>query len=462
MACSRGRDLVVSERTWTVSVSQWEKFSHPQDGCERKWAFGAYGGGEYVQSLSALRGDLGHAGIRAWGQHGVPPERHAQAWAERIDREHAASLAEKNISASDYAQRIVDVVNKMTPMLDRPKWPSTHVCEWKSKIRIDDVPWVVKPDLQTMHEHVDYKFLWSANEAKSEADLYVDPQANLYTYAWFLANPGADKRAFRHVVGIPGKSAKALQVGPVYITRDDATRRVSELNEHGKRIYRLALEQPDPLTLPPNWNACEAYGGCAYFKKCKPRLEDVVNICDSKQHTEKKPMGSLLDQLTKGSAPAAPKTDTKPAAASVPEVKTQEASKPSESTPNESSEALAKAKKMIGLCIEVHEVVNGLKAMFPKFSLDELGEIVSLARATTPAKVVDASPVPVSLTASIEKTDEKEGPAKRGRPAKTDPAGNVRDAVLALIESAAKGASLETPVAQAQIANLLATAIKGL
>jgi len=431
--------------TWTLSVSQLRKWSDPVTGCQRQFAFDFWGGGEYVQSLGAFRGDLAHEGIRIWGQNQIPPERHAACWAARLDRDHAAALAEKNITAADYADRVVAVVHKMAGLLDRPIWPATHECEKKGKITIEGVPWSTKPDLVTLNAHVDYKVIWAAKEALSEAAIYVAPQPNLYLHAWFQKNTGTDKRPYRFVYGVPGKSPKAFVV-ETEIRREDAADRVHEMNKVGREIYRVALAKPDPLTLQPNFDACGEFGGCPYREKCGVTATDIVNIDDAKpQRTETTNMGapSLLSQLTGGKKAETPKAAETP---KTPEPKTEDKPSTNDATGSDdlTLEILNKAAKQLKLTIEPHEVVNGLKAMYPKVDVQELGKIVATARTMVPAKETPKVDTSNALPSVMTEPKTEETPKTRTRAPKAETKANdaLGDSLSLVAKLAAEIAAL--------------------
>jgi hypothetical protein len=122
-------------------------------------------------------------------------------------------------------------------------------------------------------------------------------------------------------------------------------------------------------------------------------------------------MGSLLDELT-GGAPA-PKAEPKPA----PKAETPKATaKEDELTGADPTvEILQKAKRMLAIELPAHEVVNGLKSMYPTVDVGELGKIVALAggKNTPEAKAAD---VPKGNTPAPESKPEETPKKGPGRP----------------------------------------------
>ena len=188
-------------------------------------------------------------------------------------------------------------------------------------------------------------------------------------------------------------------------------------------------------------------------------------------------MSSLLAQLQGKATPPKAETSATPAPVK-PETKAVEAP-----AGDDAKEALGKAKRMVALGIMAQEIVNGLQGMFPKLATADLQGIVEVAQMTTVNTKAAPADVPKGNTPAQEpgtpdtsavKEDAKEGPAKRGRPAKTESApvadrsaadiAPARSAVLALIENTAKGAldNDTTFESRASIASFLASALKGL
>jgi hypothetical protein len=403
---------------WTVSVSQVDKFAGA-DGCQRKLGFDTWASeSEYVQGLGAYRGDAAHAMIRAWGKEHIPPERSLKGVIAHLEREHAAELAQKNITADDYAGRIVAVVSKMLTTLPQAPWGGTVTTEGKYKIKIDGVPWWVRPDYESPLHLRDYKIVWSKQEIPSETDLLWAVQPNLYAWGRLERDKTNSVDCVWHY-GVPGKHPSAT-VREFTLTRAHVEEQIAKIAPIGKRIYHLALAKTDPLTLEPNWNACAREFGstvvtCPHLRKCKPDLTDMLTLDPTEETTEttgaNTTMGSLLDELT-GGAPA-PKAEPKPA----PKAETPKATaKEDELTGADPTvEILQKAKRMLAIELPAHEVVNGLKSMYPTVDVGELGKIVALAggKNTPEAKAAD---VPKGNTPAPESKPEETPKKGPGRP----------------------------------------------
>lgn len=403
-------------RGWAVSISAFNRFADPNTGCETQWALNSYGPDreEYVERLGSYRGDTVHAMLRAWGFQKIMPERALAGVIKHLQAHYAADLAEKQITAEDYAGRCAAVAAKMAATLPPPPWGDGVATERKASISIDGVPWTVKPDFESLTHLRDFKVVWAKSEIKSEVDLISDVQALIYTHAR-QARTGEKQTDCVWHYGVPGKSAFAT-VREFSIDAQHVREQVARINETGRRIHRLTIEQPDPMTLKKNPAACGEFGGCPHRRKCWPNGSYPVSIDDDTGKTpaiakhEGMKMG-LLDKL-KAQSTGTPETKA-------PEAKTETKAPAKDADApkgNDAAEALAKAKRMIGMGIEVHEIVNGLKSMYPTFSHDQLGEIVALARSVTPK--VEEKKEPEKAPAKEESVYAGPEPTKRGRVAK--------------------------------------------
>src|SRR5258708_544877 len=125
--------------TFTVSASQVEDFYT----CQRKWGLRRLA--RYEQNIGAFRGESAHGLLEAWGQHRTPPEQGEARIAAAVAARYPLDLAEKRITAEEYAARIVAVVNKMIPLLPDPPWERV---EQKLRTVVDGVQWTGRIDLE--------------------------------------------------------------------------------------------------------------------------------------------------------------------------------------------------------------------------------------------------------------------------------------------------------------------------
>jgi len=274
--------------TWIphVSPTQVDDFNL----CERKWAFRQFSPKE-PPNIGAFRGDSGHRILEAYGKDRTPPEIHEANLARGLASRFSEDLAEKKISAEDYAARIIATCNKMIPLLPEPPWERI---EEKFSFEIGGVTFCGRVDLQYEGNAIrDHKFSSSADFVKTPEILLTDSQALIYS-AWKMVTEGLSEVRFELGYGIPGKKPRAIVV-PQVMTAEHVDAMIEPIVERSKEIVRLRLARPDPLSLTPNWNACEAFGGCPYQDRCKPSAEDLIaakfDRDEAKQ--EKKTMGLL-------------------------------------------------------------------------------------------------------------------------------------------------------------------------
>ncbi len=176
----------------------------------------------------------------------------------------------------------------------------------------------------------DFKTTSDLKWAKSEKTLTKDVQWTLYAVhamhstgartidtAWLYSQTRGTrkaKRTYLRVIGSPGdaRGIEAKHIVPV----TDVVNRFLEITETGREMLRVRASGAGPLDLPPNPDACEAYGGCPHRDKCNLSPGQIIDAHAARavaRTTTEDTMStmSILDQLRakkaaqSGVAPAA-------------------------------------------------------------------------------------------------------------------------------------------------------------
>lgn len=113
---------------------------------------------------------------------------------------------------------------------------------------------------------VDFKSTGDLKWAKSETTLATDVQAQTYAL-WGMyktRSPVVD------LVWLYMRTKGARQGKRVHLRvyAEDVAKTFSDIDERARRIHALKITNPDPLSLPPTPEHCDAYGGCPYRDRC--------------------------------------------------------------------------------------------------------------------------------------------------------------------------------------------------
>lgn len=348
--------------TWepTVSPTQIDDWHL----CERYWGFRTLVKGQYVQNIGAFRGEWGHKMLEAWGRTHTPPENLANDFALEVALQFPKDLDDKRISGTDYAARLVDTVNKMTPFLPEPPFEQHGArVEGDFRVRIDGVLWSGRKDLETHAEVWDYKFTSAPEFAKTADQLPTDPQALTYAFdkMWREKLPSVTvKLLYGHVCAKP----RAWVVAHTF-TPQEIVVGIEPHNEIAKNLVRLRRNRTDPYSLTPNWRACTHHGeaGCPFQSKCKPTaaqlLEAHAATAFGESTGKESAMSDLLSSLMGPSSAQSGASHALPGANAVPVPTTPTAERSDTAGPM--SECSKDAAKLLNLQVPFEAVVSSMK-----------------------------------------------------------------------------------------------------
>lgn len=337
-----------------MAVGYWSSATQVEDWylCQRKWGFRRLA--KFAPNIGAFRGDSAHKLLEAYGRDNTPPE-HGEAEIVRGLAAYADDLAEKNISAEDYAARIVAVVNKMTPLLPAPPWERV---EAQLKTTIDGVTWSGKIDLEYGNTIRDHKITSSPDFALDEETIRTNVQSLLYAYDLLKRKPEFDEVNIGWTYGLPGKTARAWVVETVF-KRDYVVTALQPHNETAKKFVKLRTV--NPLALEPNWASCEKYGGCEFQHICQPTPDQLIAayMADTEtQVTGETTMGLLSNLKSKDAPTTAPSSAPASTPASTP------ATAPRSDTAGAVADCQKDAASLLGLGLPRAEVVKALQARY--------------------------------------------------------------------------------------------------
>jgi hypothetical protein len=125
----------------------------------------------------------------------------------------------------------------------------------------------------------DHKSTGNLRYAKTSDDLLWDTQAILYAQD-HLDFYGTDLVRLRWLY-LPTKGSKVARPVEVEVTREHAAQVMPVIEGVAHELTELHRAKPAALSLPPNANACEAFGGCPHRSRCNlspaERLKSVMS-----------------------------------------------------------------------------------------------------------------------------------------------------------------------------------------
>jgi hypothetical protein len=223
------------------------------DLCKRRWAF------EYVLKIrtvpneSAQLGTAVHAQLEKWLRNATPP-----------DDSKAGQIAKRMLK---------HLPPPGTGEVERRFWVRTALGHSYTGI-IDWTGLIERPTV------IDHKTTGDSRWMKTEADLHLDTQANIYAIAGMLGFESEEIDLFWNY----GETKKRFDTHPVKVTEQwepayEKFQRVIEPTA-AEVLYHHAA-QTDPHSFPPTVSACSAYGGCPHQSRCRisdlERMRSVMN-----------------------------------------------------------------------------------------------------------------------------------------------------------------------------------------
>jgi len=162
----------------------------------------------------------------------------------------------------------------------------------------------------------DFKTKSNLAYALDKDGLAVDVQAQLYA-AWAMH---ATRAPAVDLVWINMQSRGARKVKRVHLRvhQDHVAGQFAAIDTTANAMFDVRQAAPSApsdapatteyvLGLKPNWNMCEAYGGCPYFSRCNPSPSDLLSLptAPATPATPEFPMPSTADMLANLRARAA-------------------------------------------------------------------------------------------------------------------------------------------------------------
>jgi len=388
---------------FTVSASQIEDWYT----CPRKWGLRRLA--KFQQNIGAFRGDSAHKLLEAWGRDRTPPERGEAAIVRELVASYTGDLEEKKISAEEYAARIVAVVNKMIPLLPDPPWERV---EQRLRVAVDGVLWVGKIDLEYDNCIRDHKITSSADYALTEETIRNNCQALIYAYSLLVRKP-SDEVVIGWTYGMPGKNPRAWKVETVF-TPEHVHAALHPHNETAKKLVKLRVLNPNPLTFEPDFTACEKYGGCEFQQICQPTAEQLmaaymseIENTTSQGETKMGLLSGLKQKEAEGGAPASAATTAPPAQAAASAPKAEERS----DTAHVIAECQKHAASLLKLGLSRADVVSTLQKRYVGIA-DIVDSLVSADAPKVEEKAAEKAPAATGAGTAINPPDSPPATAK--------------------------------------------------
>lgn len=259
-----------------LSASQVSTFgtelqvSTTNPGCQRKWGLKYLGGYPDPPGQSAAHGTEVHALLAQWLQNGIMPK---------------GTLSTHKLARA--------MIKHLPP-------PPQRRVEESFTFELDGVKYrgfkdLVYRDGNTLVIH-DHKTTSGLQWAKSEEDLRKDTQALLYARHGFQE---ADVVDLEWLYGTRETTPRVLPVR-FNILFSDVQAALPAVTRAGKRILELYREAPDPNTLEPNLEMCDALGGCPFKNNgCNISAIDRVRAKQKQFNKKEEQLMGFRDRMKK-------------------------------------------------------------------------------------------------------------------------------------------------------------------
>lgn len=220
------------------------------DLCPRRWAFGSIKRLPQPQNPDAAKGEELHKQMEAWSLHAIPPT-------------HPSCVEMTKYIAPPKSEN-VDIEAKTTN-------PPLYVAGLLVNGRVDYLDYRNR-EMPTV---LDFKSKGKSLKGLSRDQLAVDPQLNLYG-AWVIQRfPEAQSVIFAHgYISRDEANPGAKLVTPKAAVPRAQIEATVESYVPGFEAMKTAAAK-EPLDLPPNYDACYAFGAqCPFYTHCFPSVSE--------------------------------------------------------------------------------------------------------------------------------------------------------------------------------------------
>lgn len=243
------KNFDAEEGGYHVSASQVDTWSL----CKRKWAFRYLDRVKSPPHRSAVVGQRVHAVLEAWLEHGIAPDPNETLTIDDDGKKHV------------YHPGLIAMEG--LHLLPTPN-PNLLI-----ETAFDFGPWTGRMDLAYITEQgtpvvFDHKTTTSLDWAKTEEELWTDPQAVLYAFNALRELPNApfvDLQWTYFQTRKPYKSARRT----LHVLRSYAEAAMRPLDATAEHLMTLRKGPWKAMDFEPTPSACSAYGGCAHRRDCK-------------------------------------------------------------------------------------------------------------------------------------------------------------------------------------------------
>lgn len=204
--------------------------------CPRRWAWRKLGGLQAPPNPSAQLGLDVHAQLEAYYLSGTP---------------------------LDLTSKPGQIALAGLHLLPPPGTPGLEV-ESDFLLQVGSYTFGGRMDLRLGAQVWDHKTTKDFRWAKTPAELRTNVQAVLYARAALESGPAADLTWVYYRTRTPYR-AEAITLR---LRAQDLTPTLDQIQGLAEEIHVLYRARPEPLAIPPNPDACEAFGGCPYLPLC--------------------------------------------------------------------------------------------------------------------------------------------------------------------------------------------------
>lgn len=144
---------------------------------------------------------------------------------------------------------------------------------------------------------VDFKSTKNFKWAKTADDLRTDVQAQSYAF-WAMYTT---RKPVIDLVWLYMRTEGARQSKRVHLRvhAADVAQQFVDIDERARRVHALKMSITDAMSVPPNPEHCDAYGGCPYREKCNLGPGEIADAAAAKAaKARKKKEGTTMNAPT--------------------------------------------------------------------------------------------------------------------------------------------------------------------